>query len=217
MGQATRNIANSFTTSGVITSSAVNNTSLGNITDLTLGGSLILLSEQTASADSSISFTSGIDSTYDEYWFIFNNIHLQTDNANFIFNGSTDSGSTYSVVKTTTYFDSIHREDDAGGSIQYQTNFDFAQATNDQPLHRNMDADNDSCCSGILKIFNPSSTTYVKHFFYRGNHTFNSTPQHSMDTFVAGYFNTTSAVNGFRFKANGGNIDDGTIQLFGVK
>ena len=73
MGQATRNIANSFTTSGVITSSAVNNSSLGNITDLSLGGSLILLSEATASASSSISFTSGIDSTYDEYLFIFNN------------------------------------------------------------------------------------------------------------------------------------------------
>ena len=180
-------------------------------------GSLKLLSTQTASASASISFTTGIDSTYDEYWFIFNNIHLETDNANFIFNASSDSGSNYNVIKTTTYFDSIHREDGAGGSLQYQSSFDFAQATNFQPLHRNMDADNDSCCSGILKIYNPSSTTYVKHFLYRGNHTFNSSPQHSMDTFVAGYFNTTSVVDAFQFKANGGNIDDGTIQLFGVK
>src|SRR6056300_1398756 len=103
MGQATRNIANSFTTSGVITSSAVNNTSLGNITDLSLGGSLILISEQTASGDSSISFTSGIDSTYDEYWFVLNNLHPANNNVTFQFNGSSDGGSNYNVTKTTTF------------------------------------------------------------------------------------------------------------------
>src|SRR6056300_666853 len=106
MGQATRNIANSFTPSGVITSSAVNNTSLGNITDLTLGGSLILLSEQTASADSSISFTSGIDSTYDEYWFIFNNCHPSGDNVD-IQVEFRDGGVNFDGTVTTTYFETI--------------------------------------------------------------------------------------------------------------
>jgi hypothetical protein len=193
----------------------------GTVTGMGTAGAMTLIKTLTASSSSSLSFVNGsngvvLDSTYKAYKFVFKNIHLETDNANFIFNGSTDSGSNYNVTKTTTYFDSIHREDDAGGSLQYQSNFDFAQATNFQPLHRNMDADNDSCCSGELWLYNPSSTTYVKHFHYRGNHTFNSSPQHSMDTFVAGYFNTTSIVDAFQFKANGGNIDDGTISLYGI-
>jgi len=215
MGQATRNIANSFTTSGVITSSAVNNTSLGNITDLSLGGSLILISEQTASASSSISFTSGIDSTYDEYWFIFNNIHPANDVVTLLFNGSTDGGSNYNVTKTTTFFQAYHDEGDAATVLDYTTTTDLAQSTAYQNLGYSLGSDNDENASGILKLYNPSSTTYVKHFVSRINMTEYS--GFSIDYNVAGYFNTTSAINGVDFKMSSGNIDAGTIQMFGVK
>ena len=178
-------------------------------------GAMTLISEQTASASSSISFT-GIDSTYRTYYFKFINIHPATDGVNFQFQGSTDGGSNYNTTMTTTYFDSIHREDDAGGSIQYQSANDLAQSTSYQNLARSTDNDNDSNISGELWLYNPSSTTYVKHFMNRLNHTFNSTPQHTMDTFVAGYLNTTSAVNAIDFKMSSGNIDDGIIQLYGI-
>jgi hypothetical protein len=180
------------------------------------GGSLVKISEQTASASDSISFTSGIDSTYRTYLFKYISMHPSNDGVNFQFQGSTDGGSNYNTTMTTTYFDSIHREDDAGGSIQYQAANDLAQSTSYQNLARSTDNDNDSNISGELWLYNPSSTTYVKHFMNRLNHTFNSTPQHTMDTFVAGYFNTTSAINAVDFKMSSGDIDDGTITMYGI-
>jgi len=217
MGQATRNIANSFTTSGVITSSAVNNSSLNNITDLSLGGSLILLSEQTAAGDSSIEFTTGIDSTYDEYWFILNNIHPSSEGTNYVsFQASTNGGSSYGVTITSSYFVAYHSENDAYTSLSYQTGSDLAQSTSEHTFNiYGTGTDNDQSCCGILKLYNPSSTTYVKHF------TFNALGYDQDDFAVhglgAGYFNTTSAINGFRFSQRFNNMDAGTIQMFGVK
>jgi len=216
MGQATRNIANSFTTSGVITSSAVNNTTISGITDLSLGGSLILISESTASASSSISFTSGIDSTYDEYWFVLNNLHPGNNNVTFQFNGSSDGGSNYNVTKTTTFFQAYHLENDGGTGLSYQTSSDLAQSTSSQAIMRNINnTDADMSGSGIIKLYNPSSTTYVKHFVGMTNyyHIGGATAV----GYFAGYFNTTSAINGIQFTADSGNIDAGTIQMFGVK
>jgi len=215
MGQATRNIANSFTTSGVITSSAVNNSSLGNITDLALGGSLILLSEATASASSSISFTYGIDSTYDEYWFIFNNCHPATDTATFTFQGSTDGGSNYNTTMTTTIFEALHFENDTMAQLGYLTSYDQAQGTSYQTITSAQGNGADESLSGILKLYNPSSTTYVKHFLIRSNNYYYTNG--SFDRYIAGYFNTTSAIDAIDFKFTSGNIDDGTIQMFGVK
>ena len=165
MGQATRNIANSFTTSGVITSSGVDNTSLNNITDLSLGGSLILLSTSTASSDATISITSGIDSTYDEYLFVFNNIHPETNATGFQFQASTNGGSSYGVTATTTYFRAYHRENGENPTLTYETGSDKAQSTDF--IHFpdvDMGNDNDQAASGILRLYNPSSTTFVKHF-----------------------------------------------------
>jgi len=215
MGQATRNIANSFTTSGVITSSAVNNTSLGNITDLSLGGSLILISESTASASSSISFTSGIDSTYDEYWFVLNNCHPSVNTGGLGINFSTDGGSNWNVTKTTTSFVAQHAENDTIAQLDYQTGYDLAQSTADQEICQNVYTGNDESVSGIVKLYNPSSTTYVKHFISETNSVFASA--RSWHNLVAGYCNTTSAINGVIFRFDTGNIDAGTIQMFGVK
>ena len=216
MGQATRNIANSFTTSGVITSSAVNNTTISGITDLSLGGSLILISESTASASSSISFTSGIDSTYDEYWFIFNNCHPSNIGPNFDFFASTNGGSSYSTTVTSTFFAASHNEAGSSTSLGYDTGNDEAQTT-DGPTIGGSGYANDESNSGILKLYNPSSTTYVKHFISRMAIIHGSYTNQSNQTFSAGYFNTTSAIDAVKFQFSAGNIDDGTIQMFGVK
>ncbi len=216
MGAIARSAANNITTSGVFTSGAIANSSVTGITVLAnASDGITLISSQTASNSASISFTSGLDSTYKAYKFVFSNIHIATDGAEFTFNGSTDSGSNYNVTKTTTYFLAENDEAGTSGSLSYQTARDLAQSTGFQDLGVDLGNDNDHASSGSLIIFNPSSTTYVKHFIC----TIQEAHQNdlSINGFIAGYFNTTSAINAIQFKMNSGNIDAGTIYLYGIK
>ncbi len=196
-----------------------NNNSMSAITSLPSGvggGSLVLIATQTASSSSTISFTSGIDSTYKEYIFKFINIH-PADVSEFQFNLSADSGSNYNVTKTTTFFRPTHRENGADGGISYRTPADLAQGTGFQSLTQALGdtaVDNDASASGYLHLFNPSSTTFVKHFIAEVQHMHNN--DYSMDVFVAGYANTTSAIDAVQFKASSGNIDAGDICLYGI-
>jgi hypothetical protein len=179
-------------------------------------GSLVLISEQTASASSSISFTTGIDSTYPIYKFEFINIHPSIDNGIFKFNLSTDGGSNYNVVKTTTTAPiAQHTESGASSSLSYDTGEDLAQSTADQSFVSGIGDTGDQSASGYLYLYNPSSTTFVKHFMARIN--FYHPDNKSIDASVAGYGNTTSAINAVIFRMNSGNIDDGTIKLYGIK
>jgi hypothetical protein len=175
---------------------------------------LILISTQTASSSSSLSFT-GINGTYDEYQFKFINIKPATDAVKLQFNGSTDSGSNYNVTKTTTFFHAAANE--AGtdaGPVEYEAGNDLAQSTSFQDLVRNIGNGSDENAVGNLTLFNPSSTTYVKHFISTFNsYAFND---YTDNTYIAGYFNTTSAVNAVRFQMSSGNFD-GIIKLYGVK
>ncbi len=182
-------------------------------------GSLILLSTQTASASATIDFTSGIDSTYDSYVFKFINCHPATDNVGFTFNGSTNSGSNYNVTKTTTSFGTYHNENGLETNLSYNTGSDLAQSTDFQRLTNyattSNDADSNVC--GSLTIFNPASTVYVKHFINRTESmNVSGANRYSTDSYIAGYFNTTSAINAIQFKMSSGNIDSGVIKLYGV-
>ena len=194
-----------------------NNNSISNITSFPLipSGSPVLLSTATASGSSSISFTSGIDSTYDVYQFEFINIHPSTDDVNFQFNMSTDGGSNYNVTKTTTVFRAEHFEDDSYTALDYPTAQDLAQSTSFQTISHNIGNSADESSSGSLIIFNPASTVYVKHFIGRANGYRDGSV--TEDFFSAGYGNTTSAVNAIQFKFSSGNIDDGKIYLYGIK
>lgn len=177
---------------------------------------LILISTQTASNSSSISFTSGLDSTYDMYEFHFINLHpSSTGGVKPTFQLSTNGGSTYAVTMTTTVFRALHSENDASANLSYDTGNDQAQGTSFQMFSTDIGEGNDENSSGILELYNPSSTTYVKHFIARSNGV--NTGAFSLDTFVAGYANTTSAINAIQFKFASGNIDDGIIKLYGVK
>jgi hypothetical protein len=194
-----------------------NNNSLSAITTKPSGfsgGSMNLISTQTASGSSTISFTSGIDSTYDEYVFKFYNIHPSGLNR-FQFNGSIDAGSNYNVVKTTTIFVAHHAEGGSDAALIYQSGDDLAQSTAFQDLmaYGNQDADNDHSLNGTLQLFSPSSTTFVKHFIAttQGNIDTN----YSVNSFVAGYFNNTNDVDAIRFQMNSGTFD-GVIKLYGV-
>ena len=193
-----------------------NNNSMSAITSLPSGvggGSLNLISTQTASSSSTISFTSGIDSTYKEYIFKFTDIHPATDNTNFTVNFR-DGGSSYDATKTTTFFQANHEEDGTNGALGYVTGNDLAQSTSSQILIQQNGNGNDECISGELRLFNPSDTTFVKHFMARS--TGNITYDYCYDVFVAGYCNTTTAIDGVQFSMSSGNIDSGTIKLYGV-
>ena len=187
-------------------------TAFGSISSL---GSLTHIATQTASSSASISFTSGINSTYKEYIFYFVNIHPATNGVDFHFNGSIDGGSNYNVVKTTTFFNASHYESDLSTEFAYKTGDDLAQSTSYQSLTRtNLGNDNDQSFSGMMHLFNPSSTTFVKHFMAVDNHSHGT--DLSLNDYVAGYFNTTSAINSMDFKMSSGNIDSGQILLFGL-
>ena len=196
---------------------SVSNNALSSITALPASiptGALTLLSTQTASASATISFTTGLDSTYSSYVFKFIDIHPANDGIAFQFNMSTDGGSNYNVTKTTTAFRAGHKENDTETFFQYRTTDDLAQGTGYQTLHLNSGNQNDQCMSGTLEVFNPSSTVFVKHFIAR----FQSSAEAdwSQEYYVAGYGNTTSAVDAVSFKFISGNIDDGIIKLYGV-
>ena len=182
-------------------------------------GTLVLIKTLTASSSGTLSFVNGasdvvLDSTYKEYMFIFNNMHPATDTQEFQFNMSADTGSNYNVTKTTTYFRTYHDEADSSTTLAYRTGNDLAQSTNFQMLADGVGNGNDECCSGTLHLFNPSDTTFVKHFSSRISTYENNNG--IRDNYVAGYGNTTSAVDAVQFKFGSGNIDAGTIQLFGV-
>jgi hypothetical protein len=193
-----------------------NNQSLYSITALPASiptGKLKLISSQTASNSASISFTTGLNSTYKVYKFVFSNIHPRTDNVDFQFNMSTDGGSNYNVTKTTTTFYASHDEPDTGTSLTYWTSGDLAQSTAFQTLFLETGNGADESSVGSLDLFNPSSTTYVKHFIHRGNSY--QSQNITVNLHVAGYGNTTSAVNAVRFQMSSGNFD-GTIYLYAI-
>jgi hypothetical protein len=179
-------------------------------------GSLMPLSLFTSDgSDATADFTSKIDSTYDEYLFIFNSIHPQTDNVFLSFNGSDDTSShSYDITKTTTFFRAYNNEGDDTTILGYATGSDLAESTAFQVLEDGNSNDSDHASSGFLYLFNPSSTTFVKHFIARMSST--SAGDFALQNFTAGYFNTTAAITALQFKFSSGEIQAGTIGMFGV-
>ena len=182
-------------------------------------GSLNLIKTQTASSSASISFIHGtsdvvFDGTYDTYMFKFISIHPQTDSKHFSFNATTD-GTNFNVTKTSSAFGPQHDESDSDANLNYRTGNDLQQSTADQRLASEVGADGDQSLSGSLFFFSPSSTVFVKHFMSNTNSGFG--PNYSNQEFTGGYCNTTSAITGLKFLFNSGNIDAGTIKMYGIK
>jgi hypothetical protein len=216
MGSITRSFANNITTSGVLLPASLNNASLTNVTAYNAAiatGNMVLISSQTASNSASLSFTTGIDSTYKEYQFYFIDIHPRTDSVQFQFNMSTDAGSNYNVTKTTTAVRAYHNEAGTVSGLEYNAAYDLAQSTAFQPIASEAGSSADEALVGTLNLFNPASTTYVKHYLSTVS---NYIAVNFEENFLsAGYGNTTSAVNAVQFKMSSGNMD-GTILMFGI-
>ena len=177
------------------------------------------LATVTASGDSALSFTSSIDSTYNIYKFRWINIHPSGSGGSGVSDWKVnfrDGGSDFDATKTTTAFGAYHNEADSDTSLSYNTGADLAQSTSDQILsvHGHVGGGADESCSGEMFLFNPSSTTFVKHFTAVNQNYYNGT--YSIVAYVAGYCNTTTAIDGVTFKFTSGNIDSGTIEMYGI-
>ena len=192
-------------------------TTFGSISAL---GEMRFIKKQTASSSATISFVDGtsdvvLDNTYKEYIFTYNNVHPSVDAAKFLFQGNASGGSGYNETITSTFFYGYHAEADDEAGMAYYGGGDQAQGTAFQRLGSGgVGTDNDQSASGYLHLFNPSDTTFVTHFIAT-----NSTLQNSDDVnhnFIAGYFNTSSAIDEIQFKFDSGDIDAGDICLYGI-
>ena len=185
-------------------------TAFGSITGL---GNLVFISRSTASSSASVSITSGIDSTYKEYIFVFNNIH-PASGSHFTFQGDTGTNTNYNQTITSSFFQAEFSEAGSNEALGYQSSSDQAQGTSFQRIFSSVSTTSDDSGSGYLHLFEPSNTTFVKHFMSISN---NVASAYTQNSFAAGYFNTTSAITRVQFKMSSGNIDSGTIDMYGVK
>ena len=201
-----------------------NNNSISAVTSAASipSGALTHIKTLTASSSATLSFVDGsdgvvLDNTYPIYKFEFINIHPDGDQRDLTFNMSTDSGSNYNVVKTTTWFEALHFEGEAAASVAYNGNADLAQSTAFQTISSGLGGSDDDNCNGEITLFNPSSTTFVKHFLCTASSNYRTGLPGEINSYIAGYANTTSAINAFQFKLESGNIASGKIKLYGIK
>jgi len=197
-----------FTSNGSGTLSSINSG---------LTGSMVYINKATASGDATLEFTSGIDSTYDEYIFHWVNIHPATNNTKFTFQANVSGETGFNETITSTAFMAMHRENGTGAQLSYDTTSDQAQGTSYQPLTYEIGNVADASSSGILHLFNPSSTTYVKHFYSDTVSLNGDGTPYIYNEYIAGYFNVTGAITQVSFAMSSGNIDEGTIYLYGIK
>jgi hypothetical protein len=197
-----------------------NNRSIKDITAIPgAAKSLTHIKTLTASSSSTLSFVNGssdvvLDSTYPIYIFKYINMHPATDNAELTV-GFRDGSTDYDATKTTTVFRAYHNEGGSDTTLAYVAGNDLAQSTGFQKTGSPCGNDADQCVSGYLQLFNPSSTTFVKHFLINQN--LSDPSNYSINDFVAGYCNVTAAIDAVQFKFSSGNVDAGTIKLYGLK
>tara|TARA_R100001591_G_scaffold117335_1_gene136521 strand:+ start:1238 stop:1894 length:657 start_codon:yes stop_codon:yes gene_type:complete len=182
------------------------------------GGNMRFIKKLTASDSANLTFANGssgvtLDSTFKEYVFTFNNMHCAADDGYFQVNFR-DGSTAYDATKTTTFFRAQHAENGDDPNISYLAANDLAQSTGVQRVSVPTGSENDECTSGTLHLFNPSSTTFVKHFFSQVSNLDMS--DYSVNCFMAGYCNTTSAIDGVQFTYSTGNIQSGDICLYGI-
>ena len=187
-----------------------------------LGSSMTFIKKLTASSSATLDFLNGssnvvFDSTYKEYVFMFKDIHPATDDVVFSFQVDTGTNTNYNQTITSTNFAAQHGESDSPTELsETGTTRRQDQGTSFQPLsgHNDLGNDSDQCLTGYLHIFDPANATFVKHFMAVTNQS--GFENRSVNSYVAGYFNTTTALTRVRFKMSSGNIDSGTVSLYGI-
>jgi len=196
-----------------------NGTTIFDAGAMSVGGSMVFIKKLTASSSATLSFLNGSDSvvfdgTYKEYVFICNNIHGASDGEPLTFQVDTGSNTNYNIAVTNTFFRGRHNEGNTIASVAYVTTYDQAQGTAFIRMNGGVGNGNDECCSMILTIYEPANTTFVKHYTFTGNNYQDNSGSENL--FSAGYFNTTTALTRIQFKMGSGNIDSGTIKMYGI-
>ena len=182
--------------------------------------SMVLIKTLTASGDSTISFVDGssdvvLDNTYPVYLFKFINVHPNGNDRKFYMQGNTVGASGFNETITSTYFRAYHNEAGSTAALSYESGNDLAQSTSAHELIDSLGSDNDQSMCGEMYLFNPSSTTFVKHFMSKCTNYHQG--DFNLQVFTAGYFNTTSAIDDIQFSTNTGNFETGTFKLYGIK
>tara|TARA_R100001079_G_scaffold17048_1_gene8757 strand:+ start:481 stop:1119 length:639 start_codon:yes stop_codon:yes gene_type:complete len=188
------------------------NSSANGLETADAGGSLVFISRSTASSSSSVDITSGISSTYKEYIFILNNMHPETNDKHFTFQVNANGESGFNETITSSLYRAYHLENGSNQGLDYRAANDQAQGTAYQRISEEVGNDADEAVSGILHLFDPSNTTFVKHFIARTSLNYGS----PRDTFTSGYVNTTTAIDEISFAFTSGNVDSGTVDMYGV-
>ena len=206
--------------SGIVTQNVLGTSGLVKAPEAA-GGTWVEIKTLTSDgSDDDLSFVDGtsdvvLDSTYPVYCFKWTDIHPETDDVVFHFQGNAAAGSDYNETMTTTLFNAYGLESGSDGALGYLANFDQAQGTSYQPLVPHLGADNDQSTAGELWLFGPSSTTFVTH--YMASVHMSDPDDGAYVVYTAGYFNTTSAIDEIQFKMSSGEIQAGKIKLFGIK
>ena len=176
-------------------------------------GIATLISTSTGSNATNVDITSGIDSTYDEYMFVFTDVNPATNNTHFLFQVNAAGASGFNENITSTLFASEHPENDSSSGVGYEASYDQADGTAYQYIARKCGNGSDECSAGVLHLFTPSNTTFIKHF-YSAVHTYEASDSYST-SYTAGYINTTTAIDEISFKMSSGNLDC-VIQMYGI-
>jgi hypothetical protein len=175
---------------------------------------MTLITTNTSSDAASSDFTTGIDSTYKLYIFKFYDVNPATDDAQLTFQVNAVDAADYNETITSTFFEAYHNEDDSAAGLTYFGTYDQGQGTAFQQLTFKIGNAGDESAAGELFLFNPSNTTYVKHFYSRSNANSDGGSS-SVESFAAGYFNITAAIDDVQFKMSSGNMD-AVISMYGV-
>ena len=163
-----------------------------------------------------IDFSSNITSAYDHYMFVFINIDHAGSEVEFQFqvNATDDDGGDYDVsLITTSLFFAMKQptEDETYDKMGYSTAHDLAQSANFVTLGFDSSNGATDTYDGIMHLFNPASTTYVKHFYSRV-----LAGGVAKDVFGGGYINDTTAIDDIRFKMSDGGNFTGSIHMYGI-
>jgi len=176
------------------------------------GGGLIHIKTQTASNSSSIDFNHGssdviLDSTYNKYCFMID-IKPANDNVTPQLLMSTNAGSSYLSSDYVFTMDGCeaggsHFERDSGGDSQME----IAPQTQGNASDEHM--------SLTMYLSSPARASSHKYFYFMGVH---ADPVGNVTNYqgAGSNYGDTNAVTGVRFKFSAGNIELGTIGLFGV-
>ena len=183
-------------------------------------GNMVHIKTITASNDANVDFEHGsssvvLDSTYPIYLFKFINVHPITDSVEFQFQGNGAGETGFNETINSTVFRAYHDEGGTGQAVEYYAAKDQANGTSYQSLTDDVGNGNDESLAGELYLFNPSNTSFVKHFistFPIVHHA-----EYNYNWYKGGYANVTAAIDAVQFSMSSGNIDAGTIKLYGIK